>query len=148
MKLFIVSFLSFFMHVYHVSTFELERNDDTKTFQLSVHVFADDLKSEMLFENEPTHEEVATFFKNKFKLTSNGEVITMKYLGYEIEDKHDYYIYFESEKTSKVKDLKFYTNLFVNQYTEQKNRFLFKNNDKIYTAILDNSKNTAAFKLN
>ena len=148
MRLFLISFLSLLMHVYHVSTFELERNEDTKTFQLTVHVFADDLKDQMNFEEEPSHELMVDFFNGKFQLTSNGKKMEMSYLGYEFENQHDYYIYFESEKTNKVKDLKFHTNLFTNSYTDQKNRFLFKNNQKTYTAILDQTKNTATFKLN
>ncbi len=148
MRFILVSLITVFFHVYHVSTFELERNAETKTFQLSVHVFADDLKEEIEFEEEPSHNQMATFFKDKFKLTSNSQVIDMNYLGFEFENEHDYYIYFESKKTSKVKELKFYTNLFTDKFIDQKNRFLFKNNQKTYTAILDDTKNTATFKLN
>lgn len=148
MRFILVSLITVFFHVYHVSTFELERNAETKTFQLSVHVFADDLKEEIEFEEEPSNNQMATFFKDKFKLTSNSQVIDMNYLGFEFENEHDYYIYFESKKTSKVKELKFYTNLFTDKFIDQKNRFLFKNNQKTYTAILDDTKNTATFKLN
>jgi hypothetical protein len=148
MRFLFISLITVFFHVYHVSTFELERNEKTKTFQMSLHVFTDDLKETIGFKEEPSHQELEAFFKDKFKLVVNSKEVSFNYIGYETEEEHDYYLFFESEKTPKVKELSFYTRLFTNDFEDQKNRFLLKINNKNYTAILDHNKNTATFKLN
>ena len=87
----------FSVHEFHLSLTEIRHNSESKSLEVSIKLFTDDLlvaleqagapKMELGTENEPpeANELIESYLKAHFKLTVNGKPTDFNYLGKEAE---------------------------------------------------------------
>ena len=120
------------LHPYHVGSVEVNYNSKTKTFEVSVRLFLDDLESalnkkynqSLHFGDEKSKDAInkalENYFSEYFKLKNNNKFLKINYLGYE-EDKEAVNIYLESEVAEAPKKVETAVSLLYNLYDDQMN---------------------------
>ena len=123
---------SFGIHKFYVGVFQVDYKSDKKAFQITSRVFIDDIEKALetkykkkLYlatskEIKESDELVASYFREKFKITVNNKDQEMVFLAKEYED--DVLIcYHKINYTGKIKSLNIYNTILTEQFSEQQN---------------------------
>ncbi|MGA1544211.1 MAG: DUF6702 family protein [Saprospiraceae bacterium] len=121
-------------HDFHISKCLVEYKPESSTFQISLHLFIDDLEQSMALEGRdslflltakesPIAElSVSKFLEEHFKIEVNGHPVTYEYLGKETAG--DYiamWCYMEVTKVPYPTQITIYNDLLLNIFEDQKN---------------------------
>lgn len=135
-------------HPFYVSVTEIDYGPKTKTVQVSVRVFFDDFES-ALYKRYKTSINIlkpkdrkqvdgliSDYIKNHLQIKANNKLLTLKYLGYEIEEDAAW-CYFESEKIESVQKLNIQNDVLFEQHDSQINMIHATVNGKRKSTKLD-----------
>lgn len=119
-------------HPYYVSIIEVEHHPDTKTFQVAVKLFIDDIEDALVnngtekpnfgTDNElPNSEQwLFDYLNEHLKIQTDGKTLEFDFLGKEL-DNEAMWCYLESEKISKVDTLNITATLLIDEFATQSN---------------------------
>jgi hypothetical protein len=123
---------SFSIHKFYVGVFQVDYKLDKKAFQITSRVFIDDIEKALetkhkkklyLATNKEIKESddlIASYFREKFKISVNNKEQEMIFLAKEYED--DVLIcYHKINHTGKLKSLSVYNTILTEQFAEQQN---------------------------
>lgn len=139
-----------------MSVTEIKHNSNTKSIEVSSHIFTDDLEKDFKARyNKPidlTHpadtalayKYVSDYLKEKLKITIDGKMITLKYLGYEINE-DAVWTYLECGNIATIKNVKVYDAILFDRIEEQSNLVHVTVNNNRQSFKLDNPKIEAFF---
>lgn len=119
------------LHNFHVSIAEVDYNTSSKSFEVSLKVFTDDLEKALgrkyqlgrvyLNKSKKYNEYIAKYIKaNFYILNSKKQKIKMSFLGKELEN-DVIWIYFEFPYKSSPKSLKLHNSVLVELFSDQTN---------------------------
>ena len=152
-----ISLLSFTLHKYYIALTEIEFKEETKSIQIIMKIFTDDIEkaineeyninSQLSYKNEIKN--VDTFFKKylneNFKLSINNQFQKHNYIGKEY-DGDIVYFYLEIENISKIKTLEVNNSMLVKIFPKQQNIINIKTNNKKESLFLTQKKTKALLK--
>ncbi len=155
--LYIFLFLSFFAsaHPFYVSICQIDFNRESKSLEISVKIFAEDLllalenRGERIIflgeerERPEANEIISNYIKSKLKIEVNGKVMDLNFIGKELES-DAVWNYFEVANVSELKEIKVTCNILTEMFETQNNVIQVNNGDKIKTMLLSNRKLTDA----
>ncbi len=145
--------LSFTIHKYYVALTEIEYKEETKSLQMIMNVFMDDIELainksyniNLKIASKNEHKNIDAFFynylKEHFKITVNNKQINYSFVGKEY-DGDIVFFYLEAENISLPKLIKINNTVLTKDFPDQQNLikatvkgnrkslFLSKNNDK------------------
>jgi hypothetical protein len=122
----------FSAHEFHLSLTEIKHNAESKSLEISLKLFTDDLqvalqqagapKMELGTENEPpeANELIESYLKAHFKLTVNGKPIDFIYLGKEAE-LDAIWCFVEVKGVSKIQTLEVQNSCMIEAFEDQTN---------------------------
>ena len=132
-----ISFLFIVLiHKYYVSSTLIDYSSDSKTHQMSLKIFHDDLEKDLGFETneldyndyENTNLIIKDYLKKFVKIYSNEDQIELDYLGF--ERKNDLLIYYiEIYNDFKIKSLIIENKILFKSFRNQKNIILYRKNN-------------------
>lgn len=146
--------VSFFLrHDIHLSNTIINYNDETETFQISTHLFLDDLEASLRleghenlklctrFEKPEGDAAVASFLDRNLKIIISGDTLNLNYLGKEIsEDFQAAWCYLESDRLDPPASVRVYNNYLHDIFDDQRNLVNIKHNARtVKTGLLDKS---------
>jgi len=134
MKVLALSIALFFapFHAFHSSVMQIDYNAKSKTLQITVRLFTDDLclslesagapKMELGTQSEPpsANEHIENYLKENLAFTVNGKEVTFKYLGKEAQLDATW-CYLEIEKIGNVKKIEIENTLMFSEFEDQTN---------------------------
>ncbi|RZL12454.1 MAG: hypothetical protein EOO89_19550 [Pedobacter sp.] len=144
-------------HPFYVSVTEIEQNPQTKTVQVSVRIFYDDFEKALTKQYKsqvnilkPVDRKkldllIADYISNHLKIKANAKTLSLKYLGYEIEEEAAW-CYFETEKQAEVQSITVMNNILFEQHTTQINMIHAIVNGKRKSSKLNNPANSVSFQ--
>ena len=146
-----------FMHPFYVSVTQIEQNHQTKTVQVSVRIFFDDL--ERALNNrykssvnilKPTDRKktdllIADYINSHLNIKVNNKLLALKYVGYEIEEDAAW-CYFETDKQEQIQSFTVMNNLLYEQHPTQINMIHAIVNGKRKSSKLDNPASSVTFR--
>ena len=131
---FIFIFLTLFIHDFHVSKCLVEYNENTKSLEISLHLFIDDFEdalktigAEKLFlctdrESPIAEEWIEKYLKRKLKIELNGQPVLFKYLGKEpASDYMAVWCYMEVTDVENFSSIDITNELLLEIFSDQKN---------------------------
>lgn len=154
-RLLLLFWLNIF-HPFYVSVTEIVHNKNTGTVQVSVRVFFDDFEKalEKKYKKKvniikPVDRKeldvlIAAYIKVHLKISANGKMLNLKYLGYEIAEDAAW-CYFESADAGPVKQLNIKNDLLFEQHESQSNMIHVIVDGKRKSTKLDNPQSEAQF---
>ncbi len=143
-------------HPFYVSVTEIRHNKHTGTVQVSVRVFFDDFEKALEEKYDKKlnilkpadHKQldllIATYIKAHLKISANGKIVNLKYLGYEIEEDAAW-CYLESENVGQIKQFAIENDLLFEQHSSQSNMVHAIVNGIRKSTKLDNPKKEVKF---
>ena len=120
------------LHEFHSSVMQIDHNAKSKTLQITVRLFTDDLclsleragapKMELGTQSEPpsANEHVENYLKEHIAITVNGKEVSFKYLGKEAQLDATW-CYLEIEKIGNVKKIEIENTLMLSDFDDQTN---------------------------
>lgn len=130
--LLICSVLYSFAHDFHVGICELKYNQKAALIEVTHKIFTDDLEKaiekqsgkRLLLGNPKQTPDakqlIGKYISLHFSIKSNGKLIPLNYLGYEI-DNDQLFIYLEAKVTTKPKNLELFNNSLIEVFADQSN---------------------------
>ena len=155
--LLIIPFFSFTIHKYYVALTEIEHKEDTKSIQIIMNVFIDDIEAtinkEYNIDAKLSYKEelkdIDSYFqkylKEHFKIAINNTSKTYKYIGKEY-DGNIVYFYLEIENIIEVKNMEIENTMMVKYLPEQQNIIKVKTNKKSESLFLTKKNYKAVLK--
>jgi len=149
--------LSFSVHKYYIALTEIEYKEETKSVQMIMNVFIDDIETvinrEYNIDSQLSYKEeiknVDSFFKKylteNFQITINNEFKKHNFIGKEYEGDIVYF-YLEIENVSEIKTMEINNTLLIKQFPHQQNIIKVKNNDDSESLFLTQKKHKALLK--
>jgi len=143
-------------HPFYVSVTEIDHNQKTKTVQVSVRVFFDDFENALdkryktsinilkPKDRKQVDGLISDYIKNHLQIKANNKSLTLKYLGYQIEEDAAW-CYFESEKIESIEKLEIQNDILFEQHDSQINMIHATVNGKRKSTKLDNPEKSVAF---
>jgi hypothetical protein len=143
-------------HPFYVSVTEVNYSPKTKTVQVSVRVFFDDFESALdkryktsINILKPKDRKqldglISDYVKNHLQIKANNKLLTLKYLGYQIEEDAAW-CYFESEKVESIQKLNIQNDILFEQHDSQINMIHATVNGKRKSTKLDNPERAVEF---
>lgn len=143
-------------HPFYVSVTEVDYSPKTKTVQVSVRVFFDDFESALdkryktsinilkPKDRKQVDGLISDYIKNHLQIKVNNKLLTLKYLGYQIEEDAAW-CYFESEKVESVQKLNIQNDILFEQHDSQINMIHATVNGKRKSTKLDNPERSVEF---
>ena len=140
-----------------MSVTEIEQNPQTKTVQVSVRIFYDDFEKALTKQYKsqvnilkPVDRKkldllIADYIANHLKIKANAKTLSLKYLGYEIEEEAAW-CYFETEKQAEVQSITVMNNILFEQHTTQINMIHVIVSGKRKSSKLNNPANSVSFQ--
>ncbi len=151
----VISLSSFGLHKYYVSLTQIHHNEKTKSVEITLQVFTDDL--ELSLENQfkesfligtskeipQTNQFIFDYLNQKLQLKINGKSVQYKMIGKNIEDDLTY-IFLEISDIKALKSIDITNKIFFETFEEQqhivkikikgihKNIILYKNSDNAF----------------
>lgn len=156
MPTFLLVALLYLFHPFYVSVTEIKHNPQSKTVEVSVRVFFDDFEKTLSKQSagkvnilHPTDRKqldalISNYFHQHLKISANGKVLPLKYLGYEIEEDAAW-CYFESPKVNNISVLKVQNDILFAEHPDQTNMIHAVVQGKRKSTKLDNPKSEAVF---
>ncbi|MEM8893196.1 MAG: DUF6702 family protein [Bacteroidota bacterium] len=121
------------IHPFHISVIDMEYDEDAKAIEISVRIFLDDLedtlrgftgdtKLDIMEEGsrELVHSTLEKYFLEKLKISVNGKLTEMNYLGEETEG-DVMWCYIEIPKVKKLEALEVESFLLLDTFDDQMN---------------------------
>lgn len=128
------SLYTIYNHPLYMSVCQIEYNVDTKTTEIAVKVFADDLEKAVSAANNnmPLHLNTKQEIKNSndlvrdyllksLKIKLNNKTVVLKWVGKEYEKDDAAWCYFEITKQKPIKTLWIQNSIFTEIYPKQNN---------------------------
>jgi hypothetical protein len=143
-------------HPFYVSVTEIDHNQKTKTVQVSVRVFFDDFENALdkryktninilkPKDRKQVDGLISDYIKNHLQIKANNKLLTLKYLGYQIEEDAAW-CYFESGKIENIQKLDIQNEILFEQHDSQINMIHATVNGKRKSTKLDNPEKSVAF---
>lgn len=143
------------VHPYYVSVFEVHHNPDTKTLQVAVRVFADDLEEalmqngyEKLFigtelEKEAADSAVAGYLMKHIRFEHQDGQVNLTYIGKESE-LDAIWCYLESPVINRIDSLYIFSDLLIEPFPAQNNIIHTQVNGMKRSIILKKGKTEAS----
>ncbi len=119
-------------HPFYVSVTEINHSQKTKTVQVSVRIFFDDFESALdkryktninilkPKDRKQVDMLISDYIKSHLEIKANTKLLTLEYLGYQIEEDAAW-CYFESEKVESIEKLDIQNNILFEQHDSQIN---------------------------
>jgi hypothetical protein len=145
------------IHPFYVSVIDINHNTKDAAVEISIRIFTQDLEATLqkysatkLDIAHPTNnalldKQISNYIDQKLQLKLNGQPMTMKYLGHEIQ-MESVWIYAEIPKVTQLKKLEVNCNLLFDFQTLQSNIFHVKSNGQEKSYKLDYPKNSTSFE--
>lgn len=151
--LFLLPLFSFTTHKYYIALTEIEYREDSKSLQMIMNVFMDDIElainkeynTNLQIATKNQHENIDEYFynylKEYFTISVNNREVTYKFIGKEY-DGNIVYFYLEVENIAQPKSIEIENNILIKYFPDQQNLikatvnhkrkslFLSKDNDK------------------
>ena len=155
LQILLISWLHIF-HPFYVSVTEVEQNQKTKTVQVSVRIFFDDLEKALdkryktqvniLKPKDPKQLEllIASYINEHLKIRANDKALVLKYAGYEIQEDAAW-CYFESGHVENIQRLDIDNTILFEQHEAQINMIHAIVGGKRKSLKLDNPQRKAGF---
>jgi hypothetical protein len=135
------------IHAFHTSITQIELNQKSKTFEISVRVFTDDLekaintknkiKGTKILDDDNNDALVSSYISSCFSIISpTNKKNIYKYIGKEKEDLATW-IYLELPAEALMKGSKIYQNVLMELYSDQVNIVNFKKSDERKSFLFD-----------
>lgn len=152
----VLSALLCLVHPLFVSVTQIKHNPDTGIIEVSVRVFFDDFEKALSRQSgqkvsilNPADRKkadrlIAAYLQNHLKLRVNGQSLSLKYLGYEI-DEDAAWCYFESPKVNRISVMNIQNDMLYAEHPEQSNMIHIIANGKRKSIKLDNPERIAKF---
>lgn len=146
-----------FFHPFYVSVTEVNHNAKNKSLEISSKIFFDDLENGIENENHVRFDIVkpvdkakvnaliANYIKKHLQIKIDGKLLTMNYLGYEIQEDAAW-CYFEIPKVVKVSNIEINNNILYKLHSEQINMLNVTVNGKRQSTKLDAPSSKASFR--
>lgn len=143
-------------HPFYVSVTEIEHNQKTKTVQVSVRIFFDDFeraldkhyKTNINILKPKDRKQVdgliSDYIKNHLQINADNKLLTLKYLGYQIEEDAAW-CYFESGEVESIQKLGIQNNILFEQHDSQINMIHATVNGKRKSTKLENPEKSVEF---
>ncbi|WP_214225898.1 DUF6702 family protein [Pedobacter sp. B4-66] len=143
-------------HPFYVSVTEVDYSPKTKTVQVSVRIFFDDLESALdkryktsinilkPKDRKQVDGLISDYVKNHLQIKANNKLLSLKYLGYQIEEDAAW-CYFESEKVESIQKLDVQNDILFEQHDSQVNMIHATVNGKRKSTKLDNPERLVEF---
>ena len=145
--LFIIPLLSFSVHKYYLSLTQIEFNEESKSVQIIMNVFIDDIEvalnkeygidAKLTSKNEVVN--IDTYFKkyidNHLTISINNQPKDYTFIGKEY-DGNIVYFYLEIEDISEIKSIKIQNKILINYFSEQQNLIKSKIYNKHQSLLL------------
>ena len=125
---------SWINHDFHVSKLDVRYNPASKSYELTLHLFLDDLEAAMKAsgmkveplktneEEEKSNTRIRQYLTSNLRITSDGKLLNLQYIGREEAERFDaVFIYLETENTGIPGHLSIENRLFHEIFTDQKN---------------------------
>jgi len=162
MKLLLPFFLCsvFVVHDFYVSIAEIDYNEGTKSLEISLKVFADDLEKVIedqkglklnigeINEDAKSGEYMTEYLKEHFIITVDGKEKTLEYLGHEMEKRDAVWTFFEVFDVDNPGNIEIENSILVDEYEGQQNIVYFgKSEGRPYTLMMNKDKTKASIEL-
>ena len=120
------------LHDFHSSVTQIDYNEKTKSLEITVRLFTDDLcialensgspKMEIGTQSEPpsANEHIANYLKENLSFTLNGKEVVFKYLGKEAQLDATW-CYLEIEKAGNIRKLEVENSIMLSEFEDQVN---------------------------
>lgn len=143
-------------HPFYVSVTEVVQQKNSGTVQVSSRIFFDDfertlekqykMKVNILKPADRKQVDllIAAYIKAHLKISANGKLLNLKYLGYEIEEDAAW-CYFETAGVGPVKHLSIKNDILFEQHESQSNMIHAIVNGQRKSTKLDNPKSGVVF---
>ena len=130
--LIILCFNLFSFHPYYVSIVEIDQNAETKTLQMSVRIFTNDLEKALINEgkedfflgtgkeNKDAQKWVHNYLNSHFEIYVNGELMPLNFVGKEYEADLTW-LYFESDTVGTITSLEVKADFLMEIHDTQTN---------------------------
>lgn len=134
------------LHEYYVSITQVDYSEKTKALQITTRLFEDDLEFALRKhygdtlrlskypENVDKH--LANYLKRFFKVTINGELVKLNYIGKEYDDGVAL-CYLEVENVARIKSIEISNTILFDIYENQENIIRTNINSKPKTFVLN-----------
>lgn len=137
-----VAFFSFFPHPIYISTTEIDYNKESKSIEIAIKVFSDDMekalteikgmKVEIGTDREHVNatEYIKEYIKKEFSLEVNGKQVELEYVNRKLirDDFFAMWILFKTPKVHRLKSLKLRNNILCDLHNDQQNFIKFREN--------------------
>ena len=116
-------------HKFYVSLTQINYNSKTKSIEVTLKLFTDDLelsttnfskKTVKIINAEDSDVEIANYIKDKFSISINNKVQVLNYLGKEMENDVSW-CYLEIKNVTDIQSIKINNRIFTEQFPDQKN---------------------------
>lgn len=155
MQLLLLFWLNIF-HPFYVSVTEVVQHKNTGQVQVSSRIFFDDFERalEKRYKTKvnilkPVDRKlvdglIAAYIKDHLQISANGKILSLKYLGYEIEEDAAW-CYFETADVGSIKHLSIKNDILFEQHESQSNMIHAIVNGQRKSTKLDNPKSLVQF---
>ncbi|WP_297089626.1 DUF6702 family protein [uncultured Draconibacterium sp.] len=149
--------ISAYSHPFYVSICQVDYNEQNRSLEISLKVFADDLLLALeqeghkkLYlgeakENERTDEFIFSYLKNKIYFTVHNTHVPYYFIGKEVE-KEVVWIYLEASGVSDFDKFEVDCTLLTEVYSDQRNIIQLSKNGIIKNLLLDIRKTTGTLE--
>src|SRR3546814_531904 len=153
----ILHIILLFLHPFYVSITSIDYNEPAHRVEISTRVFYDDLETALKDGRglkidliNPTDKSVAdslltAYFGNHFQLSVNGKPVSVRYVGYEI-DEDVAWCYLEVSNVTHVEQLRIDNHILFDHFPKQSNILHVTAYGKRQSTKLDNPERSAVFE--
>lgn len=146
-----------FFHPFYISLTELRYNPSNKSLEIAQKIFWDDLEvaigdihgTKVDFLNpadrKALEEMAAVYLLEKNEITVNGKKVTLKYLGFEIEEEAAWF-YMEAEKVPVPKTVEIRNEVLLQHFDGQQNIINFYMDKRPKSLILYKGKESGVLR--
>lgn len=145
------------LHPFYVSITSVDYNSEAQRVEISSRIFYDDLEAALKAEAglqvdlinpsdvEKTDSLLSRYFRDRFRVSVDGQPLTLKYLGYEIEDDVAW-CYLEAGNITAINRLAVDSRILFDQFPKQSNILHVTAYGKRKSRKLDNPQRRAVFE--
>jgi hypothetical protein len=147
-----------FKHPMHVTVTEVEYDQSSKSIEMSIHVFWDDIERHirriknddqldlMGASQEGRDQLLKTYLGAQVKLNINERQYTPSYLGHEVEGEA-IWVFMEVSNVKKLKVLEVSNTILFDIYNDQANLVHFEHDGDVYSEKLDKGNKNVVYDL-
>jgi len=156
--LLIIPLLSFNLHKYYLSLTKMDYVVESKSLQITMRIFIDDLETTLNKINNKSLEldtktelkdaniYIEKYLLKQFEVNINGSIINYKYLGKKYEN-DVVYLFAEIENISEIKSIEIKNRILMDAFPEQQNiiKLNINNNKKSFILTSKDDKDLLKF---